>query len=63
MKFTATQKRAIKRICEDYDFFDAVEIRQFLRDEYGDCFDGNWFTSNNEQECYNELAKAVSLGY
>ena len=63
MKFTASQKRAIKRVCEDYDFDDTKEIREFLREQYGDCFDANWFTGDNEEFCYAELSKAVSLAY
>lgn len=59
MKFSKEQKRAIKRICEDYDFEDLKELKEYLKDEYGDDFDADWFTGQTEEECYEELRKVV----
>lgn len=59
-KFTKNQKDAIKRICEEYDFEDWKEIRAWLRENYGDTFDGDWFENDNYKDCYNELARKVA---
>lgn len=58
---TKEQKKAIKRICEDYDFENLKELREYLRDTYGDTLDEYWFNGNTEEECYAELEKVVSF--
>lgn len=60
MKFTKNQKEAIKQICKEYDFEDAKEIRAWLRENYGDKFDGDWFRGESVKDCYCELARAVA---
>lgn len=61
MKFTAEQKKAIKRICNDYDFEDVKELRSWLKEEYGDTLDGDWFSGKTEEECYQELEQVVAI--
>lgn len=63
MKFTFEQKKAIKRICTDYDFESAKEIKHYLRDEYGDDFCPEWFSGKTEQECYNELKQVIEKNF
>lgn len=59
MKFTKEQKKAIKKICGDYDFENVQELRRYLKDNYGDDFDALWFNGKTEEECYKELEKVV----
>ena len=61
MKFTKEQKQAIKRICQDYDFENAKELREYLRDRYDDKLDYYWFSETTEEGCYKELEKVVRL--
>ena len=56
---TKEQKRAIKRICEEYGFEDIRELRDWLYDNYGDRFDEYWFDGTTEQECYEELERVM----
>lgn len=59
---TKELKKAIKRICEDYDFEDYKEIKEYARDMYGDRIDDYWYENiNDEESCYKELERAVSL--
>lgn len=58
---TKAQRNAIKRICEDYDFENLKELREYLKDSYGDKLDEYWFSGTTEDECYKELEKVVSL--
>lgn len=55
MKFTTEQKKAIKRICEDYDFENAKELKDWFKENYDDDFDSNWFYGKTEEECYKEI--------
>lgn len=57
--FTVEQKKAIKRICSDFDFEDVKELRSYLRDSYGDIFDADWFSGKTESECYSELERVL----
>lgn len=36
---TKEQRKAIKRICEDFDFENLKELREYMRDFYGDPLD------------------------
>lgn len=56
---TREQKKAIKRICEEYDFEDAKELRAWMKDMYGDTLDEYWFEGSTEEECYAELDRVV----
>ena len=57
-----TQK-AIKRICSDYDFENLSELKAWIRDNYGDILDADWFNSDTEEGCYKELAKLVEMNF
>lgn len=57
--FTKEQKRAIDRICREYDFEDVRELRFFMREKYGDEFEEINFSSDREKDCYEELAESV----
>lgn len=59
MKFTKEQKQAIKRICQDYDFENVKELKEYLKDRYDDKLDYYWFRETTEEGCYNELEKVV----
>ncbi len=58
---TKEQRKAIKRICEDYDFEDTKELKEWLKDNYGDTLDKDWFIGDSEEDCYAELKSVVSL--
>lgn len=58
---TREQKNAIKRICEEYDFENTKELKEWLKDNYGDTLDKDWFSGSTEEECYAELVRVVSL--
>ena len=58
---TSEQRRAIKRICKNYDFEDVKELKLWLKEQYGDTLDEFWFSGKTEQECYEELERVVSL--
>ena len=58
---TKEQRKAIKRICDDYDFEDAKELRDWLKDQYGDTLDEYWFNGTKEQECYEEIAERLEF--
>ena len=58
---TKEMKKAIKRICEDYDFEDAKELKVWMKENYGDTLDEDWFTGSTEEECYAELERLVDL--
>ena len=59
---TKGQRAAIKRICEDYDFENLKEIREFMRSNYGDPLDLELW-SDTEEGLYNELAPMVGLSF
>lgn len=58
---TKEQKSAIKRICTDYDFVGTKELKEWLKDQYGDTLDEYWFSGTTEQECYNELVGVIEI--
>ena len=55
---TKEQRKAIKRICEDYDFEDIKELREYMRDNYGDSLDLELW-DKTEDGLYNEIAKFI----
>ena len=55
---TKGQRKAIKRICEDYDFDDIKELRQYMRDNYGDSLDLDLW-DKTEDGLYDEIAKFI----
>ena len=56
------QKRAIKRICADYDFENTKELKEWLKEQYGDELDEYWFRGSTEQDCYEELKEIIEIG-
>lgn len=56
---TKEQRKAIKRICNDYDFESLRELKEWMKDQYGDTLDEYWFTAKTEEECYEELEKIM----
>lgn len=55
---TKEQRKAIKRICEDYDFEDIKELREYMRDNYGDSLDLDLW-DKTEDGLYNEIARFI----
>ena len=55
---TKEQRKAIKRICEDYDFEDIKELREYMRDNYDDPLDLDLW-DKTEDGLYNDLAKFI----
>ena len=55
---TKEQRKAIKRICEDYDFEDIKELREYMRDNYGDSLDLDLW-DKTENGLYDEIAKFI----
>lgn len=55
---TKEQKKAIKRICEDYDFDDLKELREYMRDQYGDPLDLDLW-DKTEDGLYSEIEKLI----
>ena len=55
---TREQRKAIKRICEDYDFDDLKELREYMRDQYGDPLDLELW-DKTEDGLYNEIEKLI----
>ena len=51
---TKEQKKAIKRICNEYDFQNLKELRQYIKDVFDDPFDLDLW-SKTEEGLYNEL--------
>jgi hypothetical protein len=58
---TKVQKKAIKRICADYDFENTKELKEYLKDSFGDTLDEYWFNGSTEEECYAELERVVRI--
>lgn len=52
---TKEQRRAIKRICRDYDFENFKELKDWVKETYGDTLNFEWFTEKTEEACYEEL--------
>lgn len=55
---TREQRKAIKRICEDYDFDDLKELREYMRDQYGDPLDLELW-DKTEDGLYSEIEKLI----
>lgn len=55
---TKGQRKAIARICIDYDFDDIKELRKYMRDNYGDPLDLDLW-DKTENGLYNEIAKFI----
>ena len=52
------QRKAIKRICADYDFEDLKELREWFKDFYGDNLDLDLW-DKTEDGLYNEITKMI----
>ena len=55
---TREQRKAIKRICEDYDFDDLKELREYMRDQYGDPLDLELW-DETEDGLYSEIERFI----
>lgn len=55
---TKEQRKAIKRICADYDFEDLKELREWFKDFYGDNLDLDLW-DKTEDGLYEEIAKMI----
>lgn len=55
---TKEQRRAIKRICADYDFEDLKELREWFKDFYGDNLDLDLW-DKTEDGLYDEISKMI----
>lgn len=55
---TREQRKAIKRICEDFDFDDLKELREYMRDQYGDPLDLELW-DKTEDGLYSEIEKLI----
>ena len=55
---TKEQRKAIKRICADYDFEDLKELREWFKDYYGDNLDLDLW-DKTEDGLYDEISKMI----
>lgn len=55
---TKEQRKAIKRICADYDFEDLKELREWFKDFYGDNLDLDLW-NKTEDGLYDEISKMI----
>lgn len=55
---TKEQRKAIKRICAEYDFEDLKELREWFKDFYGDNLDLDLW-DKTEDGLYEEITKMV----
>ena len=55
---TKEQRKAIKRICADYDFEDLKELREWFKDFYGDNLDLDLW-DKTEDGIYEEISKMI----
>ena len=55
---TKEQRKAIKRICADYDFEDIKELREWFKDFYGDNLDLDLW-DKTEDGLYEEISKMI----
>ena len=58
---TIEQRKAIKRICEDYDFENAKELKSWMKENDCGILDEYWFNGSTEEECYTELKVLVDI--
>ena len=55
---TKEQRKAIKRICADYDFEDLKELREWFKDFYCDNLDLDLW-DKTEDGLYDEISKMI----
>lgn len=55
---TKEQRKAIKRICAEYDFEDLKELREWFKDFYGDNLDLDLW-DKTEDGLYDEISKMI----
>lgn len=55
---TKEQRKAIKRICEDYDFENIKELRQYMKSSYDDPLDLDLWDAT-EEGLYNEISQLI----
>lgn len=55
---TKEQRKAIKRICEDFDFENLKELSEYMRDNYGDPLDLELW-DKTEEGLYRELEQLL----
>lgn len=55
---TKEQRKAIRRICADYDFEDLKELREWFKDFYGDNLDLDLW-DKTEDGLYDEISKMI----
>ena len=55
---TKEQRKAIKRICADYDFEDLKELREWFKDFYGDNLDLDLW-DKTEDGLYEKKTKMI----
>lgn len=53
---TKEQRKAIKRICNDFDFEDIKELREYFRENYGDPLDFDLW-DKTEEGLYKEISR------
>ena len=55
---TKEQRKAIKRICEDYDFENIKELRQYMKSNYDDPLDLDLW-DKTEEGLYDEISRLI----
>lgn len=55
---TKEQRKAIKRICADYDFDDYKELKEWFKDFYDDTLDLDLW-DKTEDGLYDEISKMI----
>ena len=55
---TKGQRKAIKRICEDYDFENIKELRQYMKSNYDDSLDLDLW-EKTEEGLYDEISRLI----
>lgn len=59
---TKEQRKAIKRICNEYDFNNLQELRRHMKDNYDDPLDLDLW-DKTEDGLYDELSKYVAMSF
>ena len=55
---TKGQRKAIKRICEDYDFENIKELRQYMKSNYDDSLDLDLW-DKTEEGLYDQISRLI----
>ncbi len=55
---TREQRKAIKRICEDHDFEDLKELRNYMKSNYDDPLELDLW-DKTEEGLYNEISSLI----